>query len=253
MARTTIERRHNVLCRLALQIDALTSATREDIEVFLDSCRLGARSRYTYISQIAAFYDWAVDYGHIEANPAADLPRPRLPQLLPRPLAEDDYRHAIKAAGPRMRAWLTLGAYMGLRCKEIAGLRAEDLLLERDPALLVVSQGKGGRERILPLNAEVLSALRCHGIPPRGYLFTIKDRPLKPATVSVYISKYLRGLGIRGSAHQLRHLFGTKLYAMTKDIALVQNMMGHCDSRTTSVYVAFSFADGVAAMQSMDY
>ena len=54
------------------------------------------------------------------------------------------------------------------------------------------------------------------------------------------------------SIHDLRHWFGTKLYESTKDIRLVQEMMGHESPETTAVYVAFSAGNGAEAVCGLD-
>ncbi len=101
--------------------------------------------------------------------------RPKLPRHLPRPIGTDDLNRALLAADPRMRAWLTLAAYAGLRCVEIAGLRAEDVHLDREPPVLHLVKTKGAKERIVPLGPLVSAALRGYGLPLSGPVFT-RDR-----------------------------------------------------------------------------
>ena len=66
---------------------------------------------------------------------------------------------------------LSLAAYAGLRCQEIAGLDREDVLEAK--GLLRVVKGKGGVERIVPLHPEALAALRCLPMPRSGALFSV--------------------------------------------------------------------------------
>jgi integrase len=131
-----------------------------------------------------------------------------------------------------MRAMLCLAAYQGLRCVEIAGLRREDVLETRTPAVLVVTTGKGGKERILALHPETLDSLRRLPLPRSGWVFPLQridhtstgGRHFYDAAhqVSLAISGYLRGLDIPASAHMLRHWFGTSLYGATRDLRLTQ-------------------------------
>jgi site-specific recombinase XerD len=245
-ARTLRQLARTVAPRSVLDLD------REDLEQWLDDCKLGPRSRYLYLSTLTAFYAWCVDAGHTPENPAERIARPKLPVLVPRPAPADGVVDAYIAGDDRMKAWLALGAYMGLRCKEIAGLRAEDLLLDRDPPMLIVSAPKGSTQRILPLNETAERALKAFGIPARGFLFRNDDgQPMQPGTIGTYIARWLRYCGVDASAHRLRHLFGTTLYQTTRDIRLTQAMLGHADAKTTALYAAFDPGSAADAMRSL--
>lgn len=227
----------------------LTTADTETVEKWLDSCRLGPRARSTYLISLSAFYRWAVKNG-AERNPILEIERPRLSRLLPHPIPADDLSVALQQAPPRMFAWLALGAFEGLRCHEIAGLRRECVLEGREPPLLVVRKGKGGKDRILPLNAIVEAGLRRHGLES-GWLFHRAGQPLKAKTVSATINAYLHKLGIPFSAHSLRHFFGSELYRLTRDLRVVQEALGHSRSDSTSGYVAFDPADAYPVVRDM--
>lgn len=139
-----------------------------------------------------------------------------------------------------MAAWISLATFQGLRCFEIGQLRREDIVDNREPPLLVIRDGKGGRQDILTLNEQVELTLRNYGMPRSGFFFLNRDGdPFKPATVSRYIAKFLRSLGIDATAHQLRHLFVSTVWAETKDLRITQEMARHADPKTTSGYAAF--------------
>ncbi|HVM15488.1 MAG TPA: tyrosine-type recombinase/integrase [Egibacteraceae bacterium] len=225
---------------VALEPKDVLDAKKRDIEAWLDGRRLSPKSRYTYISTIASFYDWAVDEELLAQSPTRRIRRPRTGRALPRPADDGDLARALRGATPRMRAWLMLGAYQGLRCHEIALLQVDDLLLTRRPPLLVVSHGKGGRERVLPLNPQVEAALRAYGLPRSGYIFTSDGtRPLVAESVSNTICRYLRLMGGGATAHQLRHWFGSAVYQRTRDLRLTQELMGHAFPSTTAIYAAW--------------
>jgi integrase len=213
-------------------------ATEDEVQAFLDDQAVCARSRSTYLSHLASFYRFARrHYG--TPDPTLDIHRPRVPRLLPRPIAEDDLEHALNVAKPQMRAWLALGAYEGLRCMEIAGLSREDVR-DREPLPLLFVSGKGGNERLLPLNPFVLSVLRVYGMPRRGRLFSTRfGNAYSGGTVSKEISRFLHNEGIDATAHQLRHYFATTVYQRTHDLRLVQELLGHRDPKTTTIYAAF--------------
>lgn len=58
-------------------------------------------------------------------------------------------------------------------------------------------------------------------------------------------------MGIAATAHQLRHWFGSQLYAKTRDLRMVQEMLGHSSPTTTAIYAAFNPGDAVDAVQSL--
>lgn len=193
-----------------LEPRTIFEGTRDDIYTFLDARRardgraLNSKARYSWISDFHAFYEWAVNEELVALDPTLTVVRPKIRRTLPRPIDDGELADALRRAPPQMRAILSLEAYQGLRCQEIAGIERDDVLEAK--GLLRVVKGKGGHERILPLHPEALAALRCLPMPRDGVLFS---RPMggrfKPSDMSVAIRKYLREVGIQASAHQLRH------------------------------------------------
>lgn len=227
-----------------------TDVASDDIQRFLDTRSLTARSRYTYLSSIAAFYDWLRRDAGV-ADPTLDIRRPKTSRCLPRPIPTDDLARALGAADARMRAWLSLGAFQGFRCVEMARL-TRDAIRENDEPPLVVVHGKGDKYRVLPLNRNVETALRTFGLPRAGHVFRRSDgRPIRADTVSSYINRFLHDLGIPSTAHSLRHRFGTTVYGQTKDLRLTQELMGHADPKTTAVYVQYDPGDAALIVREL--
>lgn len=235
---------------------ALNEATRADVKAFLDKRRtrdghkVASKTLYGWISNLHSFYAWALIEGLAVVDPTPDVVRPRIRNTLPRPIATGDLDFALRAASPQFRAMLSLAAFAGLRCQEIAGLDREDILESK--GLILVRHGKGGKERLVPLHRDVLTALRSLPMPETGRLF---ERPMggrhTPETMSIEINRYLRALNIDATAHQLRHWFATELYANTHDLRLTQDLLGHAHSQTTAGYVAWSRVDAAATISSL--
>ena len=226
--------------------DEVETATSESVNAWLDSHRLAPRARYTYVSAVHGFYAWCVMTERLPRDPTITVERPKLPKTLPRPISTDDLATAIDlAADARMRLWLCLAAYEGMRCCEIAGVQIDDLLTGRTPPLIIVARGKGAKQRAVPLHPVTLDALRAFRGPRAGYLFLRRDRPgradpVTAATVSDTINRYLRDMGIPATSHQLRHWFGTETYDVSRDLRLVQELMGHASPQTTAGYVQYA-------------
>lgn len=232
----------------------LTAATRDDVAAFLASRRVSPGTRYSYISRLAALYAWLIEEGHATHDPTARVPRPQVPEGVPRPIGTADLEMAIRTAPPRLRAFLTLAAFGGLRCREIAGLRTDDLLADHDPPVLIVSSPKGHRERVVPLHDDVTTALRLWNPPRAGYVFPLRGDPavpIRPHTVSHEGNRFLHGLGIPSTMHQLRHWFGTAVQRQGKDIRVTQQLLGHRSPASTARYTAVLARESASVVASL--
>jgi integrase len=195
-------------------------------------------SRRSYACHIRAFYRWARQSGIVEHDPAEVLTLPSVPRRLPRPIDEYDLAIALQAARPKMRAMITLAAWAGLRCQEIALMDWADVYREPDgSAFLHVRYGKGQKERRVEIGQVVVQALQAYGMRRRGAMFLGLDgRQIDPKSVSRSINRFLAANGIEATAHQLRHRYGTMAYAVSRDLRMVQEMLGHASPQTTAGY-----------------
>lgn len=251
---STIMQRHYALARLrrALGHDPLT-ATRDELAAWQRGLRLTPVGMATEITHVASYYRWAHEEGLIPSNPAARLIRPRKPKRVPRPMPPANLTMAIDCAPPAIRLMLILAAFCGLRAGECARLQRADILDARTPPVVLVD-GKGGRQRIVPLSTRVLMEIKLYGPPTRGPLFPRLDgRPggHSPARLSQLVNRYLHDLGIPDTMHAARHWFGTNGYHRTHDLLVIQELMGHSDPATTAGYVAYSNARAVEAVEAV--
>jgi integrase/recombinase XerC len=210
----------------------------------------------SYVCHAREFYRWAVTAGLRDDNPAAKLPIPRTGRRLPRPVGEPDLMRALALAGPRIRPWLVLAGWCGLRAKEIAYLKRESIMETVMPPVLLVATDatKGRTERVVPLCAFAVAELAAAGLPASGYAFRRADgRPgcNEPWMISHMCNEHLHGCGISETLHQLRHRFGTMTYRATHDLRAVQELMGHASPVTTAGYAAFDSAGALAAVESL--
>lgn len=253
----TIYARRRALVRMAALIGTpLWSASEEDLRAWREALTVTDNTVRQYASHARNFYDWCIAQGHVEDNPAARLMVPLKVRGLPRPISEEDFIHAVTGAPRRIRPWLALAGGAGLRAKEIALLRRDRVLDTRRPPVLLIAADatKGRRERLVEMSTFVLGELRAHGLARAGYLFPRADGrpgPNTPARVSQAANAYLHAAGIEATLHQLRHRFGTELYALTRDIRLVQEKLGHADPATTAGYTAYSTTAAAEAIEAL--
>jgi integrase/recombinase XerC len=253
----TIAARRRVLTRLAAALPVpLTEATPAQLAAWRAGLNVAPGTVIAYLAHVREFYAFTHTRGWTAVNPAADIPVPREGRHLPRPIAEDDLMHALTAAPPRVRPWLVLAGWAGLRAKEIAYLRRENVLDAAQPPLLLIAAAatKGRGERIVPMSGFVLTELRAAGLPVRGFMFARHDGrpgPNAPWLVSQLAGEHLRSCGVEASLHQLRHRFLTMAYRSSHDLRVVQELAGHANPSTTAGYAAYDRESAVAAVESI--
>lgn len=250
----TVRRQSLLVTAFGRTVPNLATASSADIEQWLAGLRVIPDTRSSYLSALAGFYRWATRHDYVSHNPASRVERPQRRRLLPRPIADDKLAAALRSVeDARMRLWLCLGAFQGLRVAEIAGLYSHNLLMAKDPPLFQIV-GKGQKERLVPIGDITERALSAYGAPKRGPLFPNRytGHPLKPLTVCKYISDYFRSAGIDSTAHPLRHWFATELYRRTRDLRVVQELMGHSSPTTTAAYAKYCpTTETVAAVRGL--
>ncbi|MGH7928734.1 MAG: tyrosine-type recombinase/integrase, partial [Candidatus Binatia bacterium] len=129
----------------------------------------------------------------------------------------------------------------GLRLSETMSLQVQDIDSQR--MLIRVRQGKGSKDRYVPLSKTLLEQLRRYwkDYRPGSWLFPSTDprRPLDKSSVQKVCAQAAlkAGLSKRVSPHVLRHSFATHLLEAGTDLKTIQVLLGHCSLNTTSVYL----------------
>lgn len=232
----TIRLHRHYLTAAGRVIPAPFSARPDDLLEVLARDTWGPEARKSARSVLRTFYRWAHGAGHMDTDPSLTLPTVRVPAGRARPTPETVYRAALRDADPRGRLLLKLAALCGLRACEIATVHTR--ALEGD---MLRVRGKGARVRMVPvLDGELLYAIRDAG----GWLFPgLTDGHLSPGHVSHLLGELLPE-GWTG--HTLRHRYGTRAYAGTRDLLAVGELLGHSRPETTRRYVELP-ADAVRA------
>ena len=201
------------------------------------------------------------------------LPAPRLPRVEVDPpparvLSGEELR-AVELAADRLgssrdRALMQVLLRTGLRIGEVAALDITDVRLTQRTGELVVRHGKGDRRRVVPLSRLVRAALRDwrrdraeHPSRPAiddGPLWLSRTgQRLSVRSISKLVSAVLAAAGIEESAHALRHTLATRLVRdHARDLALVADILGHTDVKTTRRYARSELEDRRAALEQLD-
>ena len=203
-------------------------------------------------SATRAFLRFLVTRGVVRAGIEGAVPAIRewKHARLPRALADDDVQRVLAAVdqtrpgGPRDRAILLLLSRLGLRAAEAAALTVRDVDWHNGTVRVA---GKGGRERKLPLPADVgavlVAALRWRPptSPPDVFFVTARPpyRQLTGATVSDIAKRALRYAGVtvpRPGAHVFRHTVASQMVRRDVPMKTVADLLGHARLGTTAIY-----------------
>jgi integrase/recombinase XerC len=230
---------------------------------FLGRQKLSRAATSLRFSALRTFYKFLVRRGVIEQTPIKNITLPKLEKRLPRFLSKEQMltlldaplkelaaqkEHADKPpkSGPFLRdvAILETIYSCGLRVAELCGLQAGDV--DWNEAIVRV-RGKGKKERLIPIGAPALEAIRAYwkanGHEPAGSMpvFSLEDgpeEPIYPRMVQLNLKKYLAlaGLDPKLTPHKLRHSYATHLLDAGADLRSVQELLGHAHLVTTQVY-----------------
>lgn len=170
------------------------------------------------------------------------IPYGKRPRTLPSVLAPEEVVRLFAAArAGRERLRLQTAYACGLRISELTGLQVTDIDSAR--MVVIVRQGKGRKDRLVPLSSRLLAELRAYWLHyrPQRWLFPSNDptRPIHPGTVQRQCQRATQRAGIRKrcTPHTLRHSYATHLLEAGVDLVTLQAILGHTDLRTTAHYL----------------
>ena len=243
---------------LGARKSSLAEASAEQVEAYFNALSDRGLSPATAARRRAAvrqFYRFVLGEGWRSDDPSRRVEAPKKGRPLPKVLSRDEVDRIIAAAaardggqGLRLGCMVELAYASGLRISELTALPLA--ILARDPAYLIV-KGKGGKERLAPLNDAARSAVKAYlevrkTFLPKGdaanpWLFPShgKSGRLTPRRFAQLLDEAAADAGVdpaRVSPHVLRHAFATHLLEGGADLRVVQTLLGHADISTTQIY-----------------
>lgn len=238
-------------------VDQLTSDALRSLEDSLFGGGLKPASVAVYHRTLKTFARWCIDEGYgLEAR-ILSLPGPKLEERAPATFTAAE-QAAIEAACrlARDRVIVRVLLHTGLRLTELTGRDLTDVVEGPDGAWLRVRQGKGRKDRVVPLDGPAWQGSRelrryVLGVRPRDTtqpaLFLTSRRGqtgdyarLNPHSVKVMLRRIGEATGIHVHAHKFRHTFVTESLAAGVPLAVVQRIVGHSTPAMTSRYEHFA-------------
>jgi len=220
---------------------------------WLDRQREMKSSLARKLATLRSFYKFLAREERVGLNPASEVRSPKQPQPLPRVLTKDDANALMEfpegdgLRAVRDRAILETLYSTGARVGELVGVNEDDLNLAEG---LVRLRGKGRKERIVPIGAVAVEAVReyqaaltrhpspvTRHVPKRPVFLNHRGGRLTARSVDRIVGHYSSRLaGGRVSPHALRHSFATHLLDEGADLRAIQEMLGHASLATTQKY-----------------
>lgn len=235
-----------------VKADDSQQITKNDINDYL--CHLNDHYETTSIQRkivsLRQYYLYLVKENIVQNNIMDDFDLPKMPQKLPKVLSLEEVETVIDtidistAIGVRNRCMMTLLITSGMRISELVNLPTDAINVRAQKVRVI---GKGDKERIIPLDIETCDMLNDYmhcereelNITNSKYLFlTKKGKPVSRENFYNIMQHLVVQSGVRShfTPHMLRHTFATTMLEGDADLRSIQELLGHSDISTTTIY-----------------
>jgi integrase/recombinase XerD len=214
---------------------------------------LSFRSQFARLVPLRVWFRWMTRQNHILHNPASEIELPRLGRTLPKNILSPQEIELVMLQpnladplGLRDRAILEVLYATGLRRIEMVNLKLFDLQLDR--GLVVVRQGKGKKDRYVPIGERASAWLQKYirearpplALQPDDFtvFLTAEGEPFSRDHLTSTVREHVVAAktGKVGACHLLRHCLATHMHENGADIRFIQQILGHEDIKTTQIY-----------------
>jgi len=205
------------------------------------------------VGEIQLWFAWLVEAGHLPYTRLSEVLLPKLPKTLPKAVLNVPEIDKLMAqvcldtpTGLRDRAMMEVLYSSAIRRRELLNLSLSDIDTHR--GWLLVREGKGGKDRVVPIGQRALDwvAQYLHDARPLlvkyvtepALFISMKGRVIHHTTFTAKLKEYTRAAGISkaGGCHAFRHSAATLMLENGADIRHIQAMLGHECLSTTQIY-----------------
>lgn len=254
-------RRHRYVVRNYCKVSRVSDITRvsdDNVrEVFYRGRTEKGWSSNTFIvhhKSLLVFFRWCVKEGYLTKNPVLEVEKPKVEKRLPVKLNKQDamklleivhnYPYENNFLRQRNHAIFSTFIFTGLRKQELLNLKYTDI--DIDNLTIFVRQGKGQKDRIVPMNYTLASVLKKYLLErkrlcktnPEFFSSLRGNMGFTNSGLKKLVEQIRESSRIKFSVHKLRHTFATLMLEGGCDIYSLSRMMGHSDIKTTTIYLS---------------
>lgn len=218
-----------------------------------------------------SFFEFCKRFGYMKENPASNIKKPKVAKSLPRFLSKQDIQKIIDGIHTffwkpnneliryRNIAIILTFMYTGMRLSELLKLRSKDLDFENRQILIV--EGKGKKDRIVPIHEHLIGALRRYNnvrndtLKPSNWFFTGYQSSFRlyPKNIHKICSDLSVFCSVKFTPHVLRHSFARTAIANNFNLFKLQQIMGHSSISTTQIYLSTSRENMQSSFQKIRF
>lgn len=261
-SKATIKRYRDIIksyCKI-LNIQDLSQVTDENTRNLFYTGRIhrnwSVNTFLVYHKTLRVFFRWCIKQGYMAQNPILDIEIPKQEKRLPPKLTKQsalrllevvyNYPYEYKFLRHRNHAIFATFIFAGLRKQELLNLKFADVDL--DNLTIFVRQGKGGKDRIIPISYALAQSLkrylqerkRLHRTTSEFFCSLRGNAGFTDSGLKWLVKEIRESSKIDFTVHKLRHTFATLMLEGGCDIFSLSKMMGHSHIQTTTIYLSAS-------------
>jgi len=244
----------------------IARVTTADVSAYRDHLRSEGKAVATVnrrLNAIRACFAWAVDQGLVSSNPASKVKELKRQPLAPKGLDRAQVRKLLRESELRRdhlaHALFSFLAFTGCRASDLIGVNHNDLTLTERTGKVVFKNGKGGKERTVPLPAPARGAVRewlqrRPQTESKTLFITRRGQGISDRWLRGICARYSRICGFSFSPHTLRHSYAKSfLESSSNDLVGLMAILGHENIQTTARYSLRSEAQLAEAAEKVAF
>ena len=205
-----------------------------------------------YLSSIRGFFNFLIEVGEVQTNPALLIKTPKVERDLPKTIDFDDLKKMMTINSTQykeLRAVLMIELLYScaLRVSELVGINFEDIDMDEG---FVKVMGKGGKARFSPMGQTTIDVLKRYikqrpNCATNALFINQNNTRISTRTVQNVVKKRALqvGISINVHPHMLRHAAATHFLQSSHDLRTVQEFLGHKSIKSTQVYTHLDFLE----------